>query len=105
MRKSGGLICCGTAITRRSLRGFCPRVDHCLSGGRAFTVRCGILLLRRLVYHLALALIQVQRAVHFLLLQTQLTQPFFILKGSVKLLPVISERLFLAFKIFFFSYG
>src|SRR6266700_3088016 len=89
----------------RSLRGFCPRVDHCLSVGRAFTVRCGILLLRRLVYHLALALIQIKRAVHFLLLQTQLTQPFFMLKGAVKLLPVISERLFVALRFGLFFFG
>src|SRR5216683_6275226 len=81
----------------RSLRGFCPGVYHCFSGGRAFTVRVGILLLLRLVHHLALALIQVKRAIHFLLLHKKLAQPFFMLKGPVKLLPVIRERLFLAF--------
>src|SRR5712692_6025541 len=92
--------------TGRSLRGFCPGVYQCFSGGRAFTVRVGILLLfRRLVHHLALALIQVKRAVHFLLLHKKLAHAFFMLKGTVKLLPIIGKRFYLSFKFCLFFFG
>lgn len=48
-------------------------------------------------HNLAIALIQVKLAVDLLLLNTNLAKTFLMLKGTVKLHPVIGERLFHAF--------
>src|SRR5947209_17231517 len=65
------------------------------SGGKVFTIRD--VLLPCLSYHLRLTFIQIKRAVYFLLLYNKLTKPCFMLKGFMKLFPVIRERLFPAF--------
>src|SRR2546429_9878897 len=80
---------------------------HCAPGGKVVNKRvCARILLSRIIcHHLRLALIQIKRAINFLLLQTELAQTFFMLKRPVKLLPVISERFYLSFKfgLSFFS--
>src|SRR3989442_5648392 len=76
-------------------------------GGKGFTIRvCGSIFLKGFIcHHLPLTLIQVKLAVHFLLFYTKLTKAFFMLKGAVHLLPVISQCLFHACNVFFVIFG
>src|SRR5947207_8555625 len=75
--------------------------------GKVFTRSfCATLqLLGMLSHNLRIALIQVKRAVHFLLLHKKFPQAFFMLEGAFLLLPVISERFFLTFTFGCFFFG
>src|SRR5690348_4627747 len=79
---------------------------RCAPGWKRFNkVVCNSILLRFIFCHnLRLALIQVKRAIYFLLLEKQLAQLFFILKRGVKLCHILNERLFHAFNICLFPF-
>src|SRR5712691_5740704 len=91
-------------LSHHSASGKLRLCTRCTPGGLVFTLR-NVLLLLRLGHHLRITLIQVKLTVHFLLLHTKFAQAFFMLKGSVKLLPVIRECLFLAFTFGLFFFG